>query len=307
MVNFWPHKLQSGNLPQKSHLNSIPVFRLISDSTKVSSSSSLDHNQLTVYEEKCCQSGGTLQHLLIPAANSESPSQCYGNEMVSCSLQCGTKLYRSQIQEHETECCPKLPMAIQVTSMMKKFDALNRELSETKRDYQAVRQELSVMKNEHDVLKKRFPVPPIQYTMYNVQDHIRSENRWTNKPFYSHFGGYKMKFDVVVTQTSKVPGVPVIIKYFVFVTHGEFDSDLKWPFLGEVTLQIYNHTESKWDHACKIIVKDVGDSVVVGRQANEFTNQRKPCEVQYNFFDYFMHYSKDDSFWFQIESVNVKI
>lgn len=226
--------------------------------------------------------------------------------MVSCSLQCGAKLYQSQIQEHETECCPKLPVAVQLTSMIKKFDTLRRELSETKRDYQAVRQELTVMKSEHDVLKKRFPVPPIQYAMYNVQDHIRSENRWTSKPFYSHFGGYKMKFDVVVTQTSKVPGVPVVIKYFVFVTRGEFDSELKWPFLGEVTIQVYNHTESKWDHACKIIVKDVGDSVVVVRQANELTNQRKPCEVQYNFFDYFMHYSKDDSFWFQIVSVDVK-
>ena len=191
-------------------------------------------------------------------------------------------------------------MEVQVASFMKKFDTIRRELSENKRDYESMKKELSVMKTEHDLMKKRFPIPPIQCTMYNIQDHIQSENRWTSEPFYSHFAGYKMRFDTIVTQTSKTPGNPVIIKYFVFVTRGEFDGQLVWPFSCEAVIEIYNHTKQSWDHACKI---HVNATCSVSELSS---SQEKPCEVQYNFLDYFMHYLKENSFWFRIASVDMK-
>ena len=245
-----------------------------------------------------------LQEHLSPDPDNELPSQGCGYELVSCSRQCGTKIFRRQIQEHETECCPKLPMEIQVSSMMKKLDAICRELSETKHNYETVKQELSVMKTEHDLLKKRFPIAPLQYTMYNVQAHISSENRWMGKPFYSHFGGFKMKFDVVLTQPSKVPGSPVIIKYFVFVAQGEFDSQLKWPFSCEVVVEIYNHSKSEWDNARKIQVS-ADRTAAVGSQSEVFTSQKKSYEREYDYFQCLLHYLKENTFCFRIASVNV--
>ena len=127
--------------------------------------------------------------------------------------------------------CPTLPMEDRVTSIMKKFDALHQKLNETKRDYQ---KELECMKQVHqhelnkvraelNMVKKQLPVPPFQCTMYNIQNHLSTQNRWASLPFYSHYGGYKMRFDVFVTQTSIGFHSSKVMKYTVFVTHAEFD------------------------------------------------------------------------------------
>lgn len=120
---------------------------------------------------------GKLQDHLKTDPDNKSPSQGCGYVLVSCSRQCGTQVFRHQIQEHEMDSCPTLPMEDRVTSIMKKFDALHQKLNETKRDYQ---KELECMKQVHqhelnkvraelNMVKKQLPVPPFQCTMYNIQ------------------------------------------------------------------------------------------------------------------------------------------
>ena len=247
---------------------------------------------------------GKLQEHLDP----DKESGC-GYVVVSCSCQCGAQVFRHQVREHEMESCPKLSMEVRVTSVVKKFDALHEKLNEVRRAYQGeldkVRQEVDVMKTEHDLLKKQLPVPPFHCTMYNVQDYISTQKRWASQPFYSHYGGYKMKFDVFVTQTSKGLGASLIMKYIVSVTRGEFDSQLKWPFDGDVIIEIYSNTERRWDRACKVELNNEEDSKSISRKTDVLTIQEQTFEVQLSHSE-FLNYANQDICWFRVASVNIK-
>ena len=307
-----------------------PSCKKKSFTTKFCSVISFKVNSLIVYcphkHEGCDWKGqrGKIQDHLNPDPDNESPSHGCGYVMVSCSHQCGTQMLRHQIQEHETKSCPKRPMELQVTSM---FDILRQELNETKQAYQkelenlkqAHECELAEIKHELDELKKqvdsRFAshiidgpvsVPPFYCTMYNVQDHIRTNNRWCSPTFYSHNGGYKMRFDVFIKQDAVC--APFVMKYMVFILRGEFDSQLNWPFDGEVNIEISNHVQKRWDPACTVVLNERESGLKsVRKRVDILTDQGQSCEVRLDHSKLSLYArANSDICWFRVVSVHVR-
>ena len=74
-------------------------------------------------------------------------------------------------------------------------------------------------------------VPPVEFTVENIQKLRPHFDTWYSPPFYSHLGGYKMRLRV------KPAFVVLYINISVCLMKGEFDDDLSWPLEGTLTLE----------------------------------------------------------------------
>ena len=75
-----------------------------------------------------------------------------------------------------------------------------------------------------------------QYTLHKHQ-----EDMYESPPFYTHHGGYKLYFDVCCNGIEEGKGTHLSV--FAHLMAGENDNDLKWPFQGQITLQLVSWAE----------------------------------------------------------------
>ena len=73
-----------------------------------------------------------------------------------------------------------------------------------------------------------------------------SRTLWYSPPFYTHPQGYKLCLQVDAN------GDGANVSVFICLMQGEFDDRLKWPFRGDITIQILNQ-EGKEGHRTRII------------------------------------------------------
>ena len=79
-------------------------------------------------------------------------------------------------------------------------------------------------------------VPPVDIVMDDFEEHKMKADTWFSPPFYTHIGGYKMCLKVYANGFGNGKGTHVSV--FVLLMRGEFDDHLKWPFNGNVTVQL---------------------------------------------------------------------
>ena len=89
------------------------------------------------------------------------------------------------------------------------------------------------------------------------------EERVCLPPFYTHSHGYK--FCVNVYPQGNGDGKGTHVSIFTYLMKGPFDDYLKWPFRGEITIQIVNQ-DGDHDHVEKTIpYTDKTDDDTAGR------------------------------------------
>ena len=115
-------------------------------------------------------------------------------------------------------------------------------------------------------------VPPPDIVMTDFETHKKTGDRWISPPFYSHIGGYKMCLNVYANGSGS--GKATHVSVFVFLNRGEYDDQLKWPFCGDITIQLLNQSRDKGHLAMTVRYNDgVGDDVagrVVGQERATF-------------------------------------
>ena len=111
-------------------------------------------------------------------------------------------------------------------------------------------------------LARVFVTPP-DIVMTDFEEHKKADNRWFSPPFYSHIGGYKMCLCVIANGFGKGKGTHVTVSFYMM--RGENDDHLKWPFRGEITVQLLNQTrdEKHWKETINFN-DDAGDNRVIG-------------------------------------------
>ena len=97
-----------------------------------------------------------------------------------------------------------------------------------------MRDQMKQMENRIKQLEK--PFPPVDIIMDDFEKHKKSNDIWFSRPFYTHHGGYKMCLMVDANGVVGGKGTPVSV--LVHLMRGEFDDFLKWPFRGDVTIQL---------------------------------------------------------------------
>ena len=80
-------------------------------------------------------------------------------------------------------------------------------------------------------------LPPCEFIMTGYSQYKRDGNHWYSPPFYSELGGYKMCLKVY---TRVLYSFYYYVSVFVHLMRGEHDDKLKWPFQGDITIQLLN-------------------------------------------------------------------
>ena len=84
-------------------------------------------------------------------------------------------------------------------------------------------------------------VQPPDFIMDDFKRLKKSGEQWFSPSFYTHIGGYKMCLRIDANGWDSGEGSHVGVA--VFMMKGEFDSHLKWPFRGEITVELVNQKE----------------------------------------------------------------
>ena len=88
--------------------------------------------------------------------------------------------------------------------------------------------------------KPLFSQPP-DFIMDDFERLREDNEEWYSSSFYTHIGGYKMCLNVTADGWDTGEGTHVSVS--VYMMKGEFDSHLKWPFKGEITVELVNQKE----------------------------------------------------------------
>ena len=92
-------------------------------------------------------------------------------------------------------------------------------------------------------VEMRRDIVPVTIKMAGFDELKKKGTTWNSRPFYTGMGGYKMCLSVDAYGEGDGAGTHVSV--FTCLMRGEFDSHLKWPFRGTVTIQLVNQLEDK--------------------------------------------------------------
>ena len=83
--------------------------------------------------------------------------------------------------------------------------------------------------------------PPPDIVMNEFERLKKEDERWLSPAFYTHVGGYKLC--LLIRANGRDAGKGTHVSVYFFMMKGEFDSHMKWPFKGELTVELVNKKE----------------------------------------------------------------
>ena len=92
-------------------------------------------------------------------------------------------------------------------------------------------------------IESRVCVPSVEFTVRNFKELKNNDLDWLSPSFYTHPRGYRMCLRVFANGIDSAKGTHVTVYFYLM--RGEWDSYLKWPFRGDITIQLLNHLEPK--------------------------------------------------------------
>ena len=162
-------------------------------------------------------------------------------------------------------------------------------------------------------------IVPVQLAMTDFEKHKRKNDRWYSEPFYTHPDGYKMCLGVYANGSGDGKGTHVTV--YVHLIQGEFDNHLKWPFRGDITIQLLNQLEDEEHHSKTIHFTDRGRVTTgergLGRGYTTFiahtnliseddSNDDSDDDDAKHPTKYMYMYLKSDSLYFKVTKVELK-
>ena len=114
--------------------------------------------------------------------------------------------------------------------------------------------------------EQHMPSEPIRinkcFTMEKFQEHKENDSQWYSEPFYTHDCGYKMCLRVDANGYDKASSTHLSL--FTCFMKGEFDSELPWPFYGQIVVELLNQNTDSHHHEY-IIYYDHSTTEYAGR------------------------------------------
>ena len=89
-------------------------------------------------------------------------------------------------------------------------------------------------------------IPPLDVLMTDFERKKQEGDLWISAPFYSHIGGYKVCLSVNANGWGDGRGTHISVG--IHLMRGEHDDQLKWPFRGNITIQLLNRSKNSKYH-----------------------------------------------------------
>ena len=159
-------------------------------------------------------------------------------------------------------------------------------------------------------IESRVCVPPFEFRVNEFEQLKANNNGWISPSFYTHRRGYRMCVGVDANGQDEFQGTHVTV--FLYVMKGEFDNYLKWPFRGDITIQLLNQIEDKGHYEKTIgFTDDTPDEYTVRVTSGERGERwPKPDFIPHYALHYnqvkMCQYLKYDSLHFRITQVKLR-
>ena len=181
-------------------------------------------------------------------------------QVMKCDLRfagCRAQLQRRLMPAHMRECmqahlsllAQEMPILQNIVQQQAELikqqeDQLKVMAYRVKRDRDQIKQMTDQIKQQGDQMEQfadkikqiEKPLPPFDIIFDNFVTRKISNDEWYSPPLYTRLGDYKMCLCVYPNGFGEEKGTHVSVA--VCLMRGEFDDLLKWPFLGEVTIQL---------------------------------------------------------------------
>ena len=150
-------------------------------------------------------------------------------------MQIGTSqsLELTRVKQELTQKATSLDQELEAKLKDAQRQAIDRLQTQQQRDLKELRTEFEMQRD----------IFPVTIKMAGFDELKKTDTNWHSHPFYTGMGGYKMCLSVDANGEGAGAGTHVSV--FTCLMHGEFDSRLKWPFRGTVTIQLVNQLEDK--------------------------------------------------------------
>ena len=155
---------------------------------------------------------------------------------------------RKQAHDHVTDIETKLKLSIeelkeenqqlrcQIEQHVEEIAALKGHTSY--QSYQDVKREIASCKTDMITLHTYLGLLPVEVTLQEFGKYRRDKATWFSSPFYTHTHGYKLC--LVIYPNGRGDGSDTHVSMFIRLMQGEFDDELDWPFIGNITIELLN-------------------------------------------------------------------
>lgn len=126
----------------------------------------------------------------------------------------------------------KKTLAEQEEQHQRTVQKLEGDLSELRSNFEISRVSLSQQCNS---VQASVGVFPVEFIMTDFSRWLELGKEWHSVPFYSHLQGYRICLTISPSEAEDSH-----IAVHASLMHGEYDDKLKWPFHGEITVQLRN-------------------------------------------------------------------
>ena len=168
--------------------------------------------------------------------------------LLPCPNSCGCESIQCQDLTQHLADCPLQAVQCKYSQEGCSAKILNRDMADhvgTNFDQhlymikQKLETEIAYLKSVHSSFQHLPQIVPELVIYYTKENETTS---WFSPPFYTHNGGYRMCLRVDAAGFDNGAGTDVSV--YIHLMRGIFDGNLKFPFQGEVTVQLVNQLEN---------------------------------------------------------------
>ena len=213
---------------------------------------------------------------------------------------CGTRIQRQQVGKHISKCphtvIPCKYKGIGCDTKLKREDMAAHEQDDKLHLHMA----LETVNHLQSAVAFLQVTVDLQYggkifMLSKFQKKKESSEAFRFPPFYTHHNGYHMALKVYAN--GWVAGKGTHVSVYAPILAGEYDAELKWPFIGEITFTLLNQLEDK-NHKIYCMHFDAA------RNARAGSDWGKPTFIPHSALAHDpvknTQYLKDDKLYFRI-------
>lgn len=133
----------------------------------------------------------------------------------------------------------------------------------------------------------------------NVKDRTKDNEPYYFPAYYTHPRGYRMVLKVYVNGTDD--GIGTHMSVYIVMEKGRYDSSLKWPFIGGVTISLLNQLEDDNHHTKRLtFIRDDNAKVGDSWGYSQFISHSALYFAYNTYFVPDAYYVQDDTIYFRL-------